>query len=84
MRGSERLASYNQHTARYDSLLIDFISRHHKKELSGIRLDGKALYLGTSSSSANKMLQTKNLCDFMGVESGRVVWYDGTETVFKN
>ena len=54
-----------------------------KKPLE-IRLDGNPLYLGTSSSSVNKMLQTKNLCDFMGFESGRVVWYDGAEVVFKN
>lgn len=54
-----------------------------KKALE-VRLDGKPLYLGTSSSSVNKMLQTKNLCDFMGIETGRVVWYDGAEIVFKN
>jgi hypothetical protein len=54
-----------------------------KKPLE-IRLDGNPLYLGTSSSSVNKMLQTKNLCDFMGFETGSVVWYDGAEVVFKN
>lgn len=92
--------TYNYVLAEHSARIRDFMKRYpgllttdetavkalfrSKKELSGIRLDGKALYLGTSSSSANKMLQTKNLCDFMGVESGRVVWYDGTETVFKN
>lgn len=54
-----------------------------KKELE-LMVGDKKLYLGTSSSSANKMLQVKNLCDFMGIEPGCVVWYDGAEIVFKN
>lgn len=55
-----------------------------KKELKAISSDGKVLYIGTSSSSMDKMLYTKYLCDFMGMEPEQVIWYDGNEKVFSN
>ena len=49
-----------------------------------VKLDDKILYIGTSSSSSDKIIFTRALCDFMEVESGSVVWYDGAEEVFSN
>ena len=53
------------------------------KETS-LTLDGRKLYIGTSSSSADKIIFTRALCDFMEVEAGTVLWYDGAQIVFKN
>lgn len=49
-----------------------------------LTIDGKKLYIGTSSSSSDKIIFTRALCDFMGIESGSVVWYDGSQVVFTN
>lgn len=54
-----------------------------KKELN-ILLDNQPLYIGTSSSSMDKLLYTRYLCDFMGIESGQIIWYDKEEKVFSN
>lgn len=59
-------------------------SLFRSKKVLENKLDDKTLYLGTSSSSTNKMLHVKNLCDFMGMQSERVIWYDGEEKVFSN
>lgn len=54
-----------------------------KKELN-ILLDNQPLYIGTSSGSMDKLLYTRYLCDFMGIESGQIIWYDKEEKVFSN
>lgn len=48
-----------------------------------IESNGEKIYIGTSSSSADKLVFTRALCEFVGVESGQIIWYDGEEVVFK-
>lgn len=47
-----------------------------------IKKNGNTLYIGTSSSSADKLTFTKAICSFMELQPGSVKWYDGDEEVF--
>lgn len=54
-----------------------------KKPLD-IMVGEQPLYIGTSSSSADKIIFTKALCSFMNVMPGSVMWYDDEQVVFIN
>ena len=54
-----------------------------KKPLD-IMIGEQPLYIGTSSSSADKIIFTKALCSFMNVMPGSVMWYDDEQVVFIN
>lgn len=93
------IATYEKLLNNYNGKLNEFIEKYpriltfdntkndgffrKKKELL-FNSNEKVVYIGTSSSSADKLLFTKYLCDFLQIESGKVIWYDEKEEVFSN
>lgn len=49
-----------------------------------LKSNDKTVYIGTSSSSSDKLLFTRYLCDFLKIEAQKVQWYDGEEKIFAN
>ena len=47
-----------------------------------LTVDDKIVYIGTSSSSADKIIRTRELCEFMGMKIGEVAWYNEEQKVF--
>lgn len=66
----------------YDNTKKDGFFR--KKIDLKLKSNDKIVYIGTSSSSEDKLLFTRYLCDFLSVGAQNVIWYDGEEEIFTN
>jgi len=48
------------------------------------KMNNKMLYIGISSSFADKVLFISHLSDFVGFEKGSIIWMDEEECVYSN
>lgn len=54
------------------------------RQCKEFRVDGRALWIGTSTNFDIKMKQADDLCRILGLASGVIYWYDGNREVYHN